>query len=123
LQWSWFINAHRRLLKLCRFFRRCLGQLFLANAIVFSAKSGAVQSLNDVIKRIAEIIGAGQNKRHIQQFYIDYAKLVKGKGFNGFTASVPVQDVPTAEPVNESKTAAVVLQIGDDIYKGTLTKA
>ena len=54
---------------------------------------------------------------------IDYAKLVKEKGFNGFTASVPVQDAPAAEPVNESKTAAVVLQIGDDIYKGTLTKA
>ena len=59
----------------------------------------------------------------LDESYIDYAKLVKEKGFNGFTASVSVQDAPAAEPVNESKTAAVVLQIGDDIYKGTLTKA
>ena len=59
----------------------------------------------------------------LDEGYIDYAKLIKEKGFNGFTASVPVQDAPAAEPVNESKTAAVVLQIGNDIYKGTLTKA
>lgn len=59
----------------------------------------------------------------LDEGYIDYAKLVKKKGFNGFTAADPVQDAPTAELVNESKTAAVVLQIGDDIYKGTLTKA
>ena len=59
----------------------------------------------------------------LDESYIDYANLVKEKGFNGFTTSVPVQDAPAAEPVNESKTAVVVLQIGDDIYKGTLTKA
>ena len=59
----------------------------------------------------------------LDESYIDYAKLVKEKGFNGFTASAPVQGATAAEPVNESKTAAVILQIGDDIYKGTLTKA
>ena len=48
-----------------------------------------------------------------------YAKLVKERGLNGFAASAPVTDAPA----NEQKTAAVILQIGDDIYKGTLTKA
>lgn len=58
----------------------------------------------------------------LDEGYIDYEKLVKEKGFNGFTAPAPVQDEPVAEPVNEGKTKTVILQIGDDIYKGTLTK-
>lgn len=52
-----------------------------------------------------------------------YGRVASQKGFNGFPASIPVQDVPAAEPVTDNKMAAVVLQIGDDIYKGTLTKA
>lgn len=55
----------------------------------------------------------------LDEGYIDYAKLVKERGLNGFAASAPVTDAPT----NEQKSAAVILQIGDDIYKGTLTKA
>ena len=55
----------------------------------------------------------------LDESYIDYAKLVKERGLNGFSASAPVTDAPA----NEQKTAAVILQIGDDIYKGTLTKA
>ena len=54
----------------------------------------------------------------LDESYIDYAKLVKERGLNGFSAaeaSAPVTDT--------QKTAAVILQIGDDIYKGTLTKA
>ena len=64
----------------------------------------------------------------LDEAYIDYAKLIKEKGLNGFTASDPVT-LPTEMPFpSEEKndadktTAAVVLQIGDDIYKGTLTK-
>ena len=55
----------------------------------------------------------------LDESYIDYAKLVKERGLNGFATSAPVTDAPA----NEQKTAAVILQIGDDIYKGTLTKA
>ena len=55
----------------------------------------------------------------LDEGYIDYAKLVKERGLNGFAASAPVTDAPA----NEQKSAAVILQIGDDIYKGTLTKA
>ena len=68
----------------------------------------------------------------LDESYIDYAKLIKEKGLNGFAASVEVSDsvtLPTEMPFpSEEKndadktTAAVVLQIGDDIYKGTLTK-
>ena len=63
---------------------------------------------------------------------MDYAKLVKEKGLNGFTVAAETSDpvtLPTEMPFpSEEKndadktTAAVVLQIGDDIYKGTLTK-
>ena len=55
----------------------------------------------------------------LDEGYIDYAKLVKERGLNGFSTSAPVTDAPA----NEQKTVAVILQIGDDIYKGTLTKA
>jgi GH25 family lysozyme M1 (1,4-beta-N-acetylmuramidase) len=54
----------------------------------------------------------------LDEGYIDYAKLVKERGLNGFSAAVT-----TAAPADTQKTAAVILQIGDDIYKGTLTKA
>ena len=55
----------------------------------------------------------------LDEGYIDYAKLVKERGLNGFTVSAPVVDLqPSA-----TQSAAVILQIGDDIYKGTLTKA
>ena len=55
----------------------------------------------------------------LDEGYVDYAKLVKERGLNGFAASAPVTDAPA----NEQKNAAVILQIVDDIYKGTLTKA
>ena len=55
----------------------------------------------------------------LDEGYIDYAKLVKERGLNGFTASADIT-TPVADTQN---TAAVILQIGDDIYKGTLTKA
>ena len=54
----------------------------------------------------------------LDEGYIDYAKLVKERGLNRFSAAA------IAAPVADThKTAAVILQIGDDIYKGTLTKA
>ena len=55
----------------------------------------------------------------LDEGYVDYARIVKGKGLNGFAASTLAADAPA----NEQKSAAVILQIGDDIYKGTLTKA
>ena len=55
----------------------------------------------------------------LDEGYIDYAKLVKERGLNGFTVSAEV----TTPVADTHKTAAVILQIGDDIYKGTLTKA
>ena len=55
----------------------------------------------------------------LDEGYVDYARIVKEKGLNGFAASTPAADAPA----NEQKSAAVILQIGDDIYKGTLTKA
>lgn len=55
----------------------------------------------------------------LDEGYVDYARIVKEKGLNGFAASIPAADAPA----NEQKSAAVILQIGDDIYKGTLTKA
>ena len=67
----------------------------------------------------------------LDEAYVDYAKLIKEKGLNGFTAVSETSDsvtLPTEMPFTSEKkdadknTAAVVLQIGDDIYKGTLTK-
>ena len=55
----------------------------------------------------------------LDEGYIDYAKLVKERGLNGFTVSAEV----TTPVADTQKSAAVILQIGDDIYKGTLTKA
>ena len=54
----------------------------------------------------------------LDEGYIDYAKLVKERGLNGFSAATITTPVTDTQ-----KTAAVILQIGDDIYKGTLTKA
>ena len=64
----------------------------------------------------------------LDECYVDYAKLIKEKGLNGFTVAAETSDpvtLPTEMPFPSEKktTAAVVLQIGDDIYKGTLTKA
>lgn len=60
----------------------------------------------------------------LDECYVDYAKLVKEKGLNGFAATDPVT-LPTEMPfpAEQKTTAAVVLQIGDDIYKGVLNKA
>ena len=68
----------------------------------------------------------------LDEAYVDYAKLIKEKGLNGFTVAAETSDpvtLPTEMPFpSEGKddadkiTTAVVLQIGDDIYKGTLTK-
>ena len=63
----------------------------------------------------------------LDECYVDYAKLIKEKGLNGFTVAAETSDpvtLPTEMPFPSEKktTAAVVLQIGDDIYKGTLTK-
>ena len=55
----------------------------------------------------------------LDEGYIDYAKLVKERGLNGFTVYADI----TTPVADTQKTAAVILQIGDDIYKGTLTKA
>ncbi len=54
----------------------------------------------------------------LDEGYIDYTKLVKERGLNGFSAATITTPVADTQ-----KTAAVILQIGDDIYKGTLTKA
>ena len=68
----------------------------------------------------------------LDEGYIDYTKLVKERGLNGFTANAQTTDpvtlptempFPSEEKAADKTTAAVVLQIGDDIYKGTLTKA
>ena len=55
----------------------------------------------------------------LDEGYIDYTKLVKERGLNGCTVSADI----TTPVADTQKTAAVILQIGDDIYKGTLTKA
>ncbi len=57
----------------------------------------------------------------LDEGYIDYAKLVKERGLNGFSAAAPAPVVDVQASAAQS--AAVILQIGDDIYKGTLTKA
>ena len=54
----------------------------------------------------------------LDECYVDYPTQIKEAGLNGFAA--PVTD---DAPANEQKTAEVVLQIGDDVYKGKLTKA
>lgn len=54
----------------------------------------------------------------LDECYVDYPAKIKEAGLNGFSA--PVKE---DAPANEQKTVEVVLQIGDDTYKGTLTKA
>ena len=54
--------------------------------------------------------------------YVDYPTQIKSAGLNGYTKTASAAPIET--PIlTESKSAAAVIQIGDDIYKGTLTKA
>jgi GH25 family lysozyme M1 (1,4-beta-N-acetylmuramidase) len=57
--------------------------------------------------------------------YIDYPAQIKSAGLNGYTKAIsaPVETPIPAKSTTENKSAAAVIQIGDDIYKGTLTKA
>ena len=64
----------------------------------------------------------------LDEAFIDYTGKVMANGLNGFnvvnaaeTVAAPMPiEVPFPAGVNDS--AAVVIQVGDDIYKGTLTK-
>ena len=71
----------------------------------------------------------------LDECYVDYAKIIKEKGLNGFTAVSGTSEtsdtvtLPTEMPFPseerndaDTTTAAFVLQIGDEIYKGTLMK-
>ncbi|MCM1530615.1 MAG: hypothetical protein NC093_11570 [Alistipes sp.] len=56
--------------------------------------------------------------------YVDYPANVKAAGLNGYgkqnIATTP--DVPAADDKTDDNAVAVSVQIGDDVYKGTLTK-
>ncbi|MBR7084246.1 MAG: endolysin, partial [Oscillospiraceae bacterium] len=55
--------------------------------------------------------------------YVDYPTQIKAAGLNGYTKTTPATVSVETSISTESKSAAAVIQIGDDIYKGTLTKA
>ena len=56
--------------------------------------------------------------------YVDYPAKMKSAGLNGYskqnTASVP--DVPAADDKTNDNAVSVSVQIGNNVYKGTLTK-
>lgn len=59
----------------------------------------------------------------LDEAYIDYAKLIKEKGLNGYGAAAEVPDVSDKSTSdNQSDSVNVTVQIGNDSYKGTLTK-
>ena len=58
--------------------------------------------------------------------YVDYPTQIKSAGLNGYTkttSAAPIETPILTESTTENKSAAAIIQIGDDIYKGTLTKA
>ena len=58
--------------------------------------------------------------------YVDYPTQIKSAGLNGYTktaSAAPIETPILTESTTENKSAAAIIQIGDAVYKGTLTKA